>query len=149
MNTSKELNLGRAGEYIAMADLLLKGEQAYTTGQGINYDLVVDRGGSMIRLQVKATQKMRVLHNHANPVYFFHIKRTGKNGAKRYAVGDFDGFALVALDRRAVFYLKFDGRIGSSSICIRDRENDYGGKRGGGRPSGLYLQDLTWEKFSR
>ena len=144
MEISRELNIGRAGEHLAMADLLLKGEQAYTTGQGANYDIIVDKNGRLIRLQVKTTQKIKYHGKCANPVYFFHIKRMGKNGAKRYMAGDFEGFALVVLDRREVYYLKNDGKIGTASICIRDREIAYSP---GGGPSGIYLQDLTWENF--
>lgn len=149
MNTSTELNLGRAGEHIAMADLLLKGEQCYTTGQGVNYDLVVEKGGKMIRLQVKATRKTKILSKHANPIYFFHISHTGKNGKKRYRIGDFEGFALVALDRREVFYLKFNDKIGKDSVCLRDRNADLNKGYRGGRRNGIYLQDLTWENFNK
>lgn len=149
MGKSKELQIGRAGEHLVMADLLLNGIQAYTTGQGVNYDIVADCEGRLIRLQVKTTQKMRILNKHANPIYFFNIKRTGKKGNKYYQIGDFEGFALVALDRKAVFYLAFDGKIGNNSICIRDRKNDYSGRKGAGRPSGIYLQDLTWGNMVR
>jgi hypothetical protein len=148
MEISNELNIGRAGEHIAIADLLLKGIQAYTTGQGVRYDVVADINGRLLRLQVKTTQRARILAKHAKPIYFFDIRRAGKNGFKKYELGQFDGFALVALDRREVYYLKFDGKIGSASICIRDRNNDYTTKKRGmnNRP-GIYLQDLTWENF--
>ena len=142
---SKELNIGRAGQYIVLADLLCRGVQAFDTGEGVNYDVVADCGGKLIRLQVKTTQKMRVLHTHANPIYFFHLKRTGKNGNKFYAIGDFDAFALVAMDRREVFYLPFDESVGSNSVCIRDKEIQYSKQRAGGKKNGLYFQDLTFD----
>jgi len=145
-NQSKELNLGRAGEYLVLADLLLKGFQAYDTGQGVSYDVVVDYKNILIRLQVKTTQKIRKIKQRSNPIYFFHLKRSGKNGNKFYQQGMFDGFALVALDRKEIFYLLFDEKIKTSSICIRDKNIDYSGNRGGGR-SGLYLQDLNWQNF--
>ena len=39
MAISKELNLGRAGEYLAMFDILQKGYQCFDSGQGATYDL--------------------------------------------------------------------------------------------------------------
>ena len=40
---------------------------------------------------------MRTIREGGNPIYFFHIKRAGKNGARFYDKKDFDAFALVAL----------------------------------------------------
>ncbi len=95
MKVSSELNIGRAGEYLVLADLLINGVQAYDTGQGVGYDIVADVNGKLIRIQVKTTQKIRKITQRANPIYFFHIKRTGKNGNKFYEQKDFDCFALV------------------------------------------------------
>jgi len=147
MAQSKELNIGRAGEYIVLTDLLLKGYQAYDTAQGVGYDVVVDVDNKLVRLQVKTTMKMRLITQRANPIYFFQIKRSGKNGIKFYTQGDFDGFALVALDKKIVFYIIFDDTVKNNSICIRDKNINYSGHRGGGRPSQFYYQDLTWENF--
>jgi len=144
---SKELNIGRAGQYLVLADLLLEGVQAFGTAEGANYDVVADKDGKLLKIQVKTTQKMRVMRDNAHPIYFFHIKRTGKNGAKFYEMGDFDIFALVALDIRKVFYLRFDKSVKSNSICIRDKTIEYKGQAGGGKKNGLYYQDLTWENL--
>ena len=146
---SKELNIGRAGQYLTLVDLLSKGVQAFDTAEGVSFDVVAENEGKLIRLQVKTTQKMRVLRESANPIYFFHIKRTGKNGARFYDRKDFDAFALVALDRREVYYLKFDEQIKANSICIRDKEEKYKEKETGGTKNGLYLQDLTWENLCK
>ena len=146
---SKELNIGTAGEHLVVVDLLLKNVPAFLTGQGMPYDVVADWKGRLLKIQVKTTIQKRLIKQRANPIYFFHIKRTGKDGKNNYKIGDFDIFALVALDIRTVFYLPFNSLIKSSSICIRDRDIDYSGNRGGGRPSNLYYQDLTWEKYAK
>jgi len=146
---SKELNIGRAGQYLVLADLLLKNIQAYDTAEGASYDVVADDNGKLIRIQVKTTQKIRVIRDNANPIYFFHIKRSGKTGAKFYNQNDFDVFALVALDIKKVFYLKFDKNVKSNSICIRDKNIEYKGQAKGGKKNGLYYQDLTWEALCR
>lgn len=142
---SKELSIGRAGQYLVLADLLLKGVETFGTGEGTNYDVVADDNGKLIRIQVKTTQQPRILRTHANPIYFYHLKRTGKNGSRFYKVGDFDAFALVALDIRQVFYLPFDENIKANSLCIRDRNIEYKAQAMGGKKNGLYYQDLTWE----
>jgi len=146
---SKELSIGRAGQYLVLADLLLKGVEAFETGEGVGYDVVVDLNGKLIKLQVKTTKKKRALAQSSHPIYFFHIKRAGKNGARFYQVGDFDAFALVALDIRQAFYLPFDESVKANSICIRDKDIEYCGQAKGGKKNGLYYQDLTWEALCR
>ena len=141
-----EINIGTAGEHLVVADLLLKGVNAFITGHGLSYDVVAELDGKLIKIQVKTTKIKRLLKQRANPIYFFQIKRTGKHGIKRYDKNDFAIYALVALDIKQVFYLNFDNNIKTSSICVRDKNIDYSGHRGGGRPSNLYFQDLTWEK---
>lgn len=142
-----DLNVGRAGEFLVMADLLLQGQKCFLTDQGMNYDAVVEVDNKLIRGQVKTTKKMRAINNSARPIYFFHIRRAGKGGKRLYKLGEFEFFALVALDIRKVFYLPFDGSVGSSSICIRDKNIKYQRQSSGGKKNGLYYQDLTWENF--
>ena len=144
---SKELSIGRAGQYLTLADLLLNGVEAFGTGEGTNYDVVADDNGKLIKIQVKTTQKMRILRDNSHPIYFYHIKRTGKGGTKFYKTGDFDAFALVALDIRQVFYLPFDESVKANSICIRDRNVEYKAQSTGGKKNGLYYQDLTWKNL--
>lgn len=50
-----ELHIGRAGEYVAAADLLLKGFDCFHAAQGMPYDLVVDYESWLFKIQVKAT----------------------------------------------------------------------------------------------
>ena len=60
MAVSKELNMGRAGEYLVLADLLLKGYQCFDSGQGANYDLIMENlDGKLIKIQVKTTEKKK------------------------------------------------------------------------------------------
>jgi len=150
---SKELNIGRAGEYIALADLILKGEKAFLTDQGMNYDLVVDKEGKMIRLQVKTTQKIRTSfsssQNRKSSGYFFHLRRAGKGAKRRFEIGEFEGFALVILDKKEVFYFPFIGNI-PNALVFRDRETDKGKNiLTTGRRLTRYIQDYTWDEFKQ
>jgi hypothetical protein len=56
LRVSAEMEVGRAGEYLVMADLLLNGWVAYPTSQGVPYDIAVDIGQRVIRVQVKFTK---------------------------------------------------------------------------------------------
>ena len=66
------------------ADLLLKNQVAFLTDQGLNYDLVIEIDNKLLRCQVKTTQKMRMITKKSKPIYFFHIKRVGKDGNRQY-----------------------------------------------------------------
>lgn len=144
MAISKELNLGRAGEYLVMADLLLKGYQCFDSGQGANYDLIMEnKDGKLIKIQVKTTEKIKdwssTNKKNVNKSYFFHTKRCGKNGKKFYKDNDFDLYALVMLDIKQIAYLPFNG-IHKNSITLLDKNNSEFAKR-----KSLIWQNLTLE----
>ena len=106
LRVSAEMEVGRAGEYLVMADLLLNGWVAYPTSQGVPYDIAVDIGQRVIRVQVKSTKTPKTPGslNRGSPLYVFHTRRAGKGGRRRYSSDDFDVLALVALDRRLIAY---------------------------------------------
>ncbi len=106
LRVSAEMEVGRAGEYLVMADLLLNGWVAYPTSQGVPYDIAVDIGDRVLRVQVKSTKmpKTPASLNRGTPLYVFHTRRAGKGGRRRYSAEDFDVLALVALDRRLIAY---------------------------------------------
>ena len=106
LRVSAEMEVGRAGEYLVMADLLLNGWVAYPTSQGVPYDIAVDIGNRVLRVQVKSTKmpKTPASLNRGTPLYVFHTRRAGKSGRRRYSAEDFDVLALVALDRRLIAY---------------------------------------------
>lgn len=120
LRVSAEMEIGRAGEYLVMADLLLNGWVAYPTSQGVPYDIAVDIGDRILRVQVKSTKmpKTPAALNRGTPLYVFHTRRAGKQGRRRYSNDDFDVLALVALDRRLIaYYALADTR--NDSIAIR------------------------------
>ena len=104
---SDDLEIGKAAEHLVCADLIMSGYRAFLSDQGLPYDILVDIGGSLLRVQVKSTRKPK---NHdpktrSTPGYFFHLRRAGKGGRRRYPENAFDLYALVALDRNAIAYL--------------------------------------------
>ena len=143
---SKEMNIGRAGEHLVMYDLLSRGYKCYMTEAGLNYDVVIDIDGRLVRLQVKTTQKpMCMSQKYKTTTYLFHVRRSGKGGKRVYDVGEFEGFALVAMDTKSVFYYPFTERI-TKTLILRDgrQKNDYMQNRGKLAP---YIEEFTLERF--
>jgi hypothetical protein len=107
MRKSNELQIGKAGEYIVCADLIIKGLIAYPSEQGLPYDVVIDNGIRLLKCQVKTTEGPRKIpqRNRETLAYIFNIKRHGKNNKQRYLPKEIDLFALVCLDTKMVGYL--------------------------------------------
>lgn len=107
MRLSNELQIGKAGEYLVCADLIMKGFVAFPSEQGLPYDVLLDNGKKLLRIQVKTCEKPRILpqRNTETLVYQYNIKRHGRNNSAIYGEDEVDIFALVALDTRSVGYL--------------------------------------------
>ena len=104
---SKQLQIGKAGEYLVCADLIMKGFIAFPSEQGLPYDVLLDTGEKLLKIQFKTTEKSRLVHQRNKPVpsYIFSIKRAGANGKTRYNENEIDLFALVCLDTMKIGYL--------------------------------------------
>jgi DNA-binding XRE family transcriptional regulator len=107
MRVSNELQKGKAGEYLVCADLILKGFVAFISEQGLPYDVVLDTGKRLLKIQVKTSSGTRKVPQRKmeSQMYIFNIKRHGMNNQKRYAAGEVDLFALVCLSTRKIGYL--------------------------------------------
>ena len=110
MRTSDMLQIGKAGEYLVCADLILKGYVAFLSEQGLPYDVLLDNGDKLLKIQVKTTTEPRKIQQRATDInaYVFNIKRHGKNNTQRYGIKEVDLFALVCLDTKEIGYLKTD-----------------------------------------
>ena len=104
---SKQLQIGKAGEYLVCADLILKGFIAFPSEQGLPYDVLLDTGEKLLKVQVKTTEKPREVpqRNKKSFAYVFSIKRAGANGKTRYEEKEIDLVALVCLDTMQIGYL--------------------------------------------
>lgn len=102
-----DLAAGTAAEHLVSADLLLEGWRAFLADQNCPYDVAVEIGGRLIRIQVKSTRQPRAIPQRAThiPAYMWHVRRAGKAGQRVYGEGEFDLLALVALDIRRIAYL--------------------------------------------
>lgn len=102
-----QLSVGLAGEHLVCADLLSMGYSPFRTEQPAPYDIAVDVGSRIIRLQVKATVSPRPFaqSRQRHITGYTWNTRHGKGARRSYYSGLIDGFALVALDIRSVAYV--------------------------------------------
>ena len=127
MRTSNELQIGKAGEYLVCADLILKGFVSFLSEQGLPYDVLLDTGVKLLKVQVKTTSAPRKIpqRNKDSFAYIFNIKRSGKCGKTRYTNKEIDLFALVCLDTMEVGYLLADDMPETINIRIDSMRGEY------------------------
>lgn len=108
---SRATEIGTAGEHLACADMLLRGHVAFMTGPGLTYDIVLDDGGTVLRVAVKSTLKpsVRPKREALRLCYQFAVTRSrrlssGKTDARKYEESAVDLVAFVALDIRSIAY---------------------------------------------
>ena len=68
-----DLQIGKAGEYLVCADLITQGFIAYPSEQGLKYDVVVDTGKKLYKIQVTTTRTYRAIPQRKDytPAYLF------------------------------------------------------------------------------
>lgn len=137
MRISNELQIGKAGEYMVCSDLILKGFVAFISEQGLPYDVLLDTGKKILRVQVKTTLAPRIIPQRSKEslAYIFNVKRNGKNNRKRYEGTEIDLFALVCLDTKSVGYIQTDLMPDTINIRVDSLKGTYYDEKG--------LQDFT------
>ncbi|WP_127674594.1 hypothetical protein [Sinorhizobium meliloti] len=107
--SARALEIGKAGEHLVCADLILQGYRAFLSDQGLPFDVVAVANDRLWRVQVKSTlQPKNVNAKGRNPrlSYSWSIRKRGKDGkGDRLTGAHCDLVALVALDTREVAYL--------------------------------------------
>lgn len=142
----QELAIGHAGEHLVMYDLLRKGFKAMLTPEGFNYDIVVDLGNRIIKLQVKTTTHFRNMSSqHKVKHYVFNVRKCGKGSKRLYNINEFNGFALAVLDDGIVGYLPFEEQI-NKTLLFRNKNLDYSNAHFNTKAVPC-LQDLQFDKF--
>ncbi len=132
MRTSNELQIGKAGEYMVCADLILKGFIAFPSEQGLPYDVLLDNGNKLLKVQVKTTTAPRIVPQRAveSRMYIFNIKRHGKNNIRRYGHDEVDLFALVCLDTLKVGYIPAGDMPNTINIRVDSLKGTYYDEKG-------------------
>jgi hypothetical protein len=105
--------IGKAGEYIAAAELEIAGYSCSIASEGLQYDLLVaDPDGCIHRVQVKTVSEAKSWG------YCFYGGAGKSGGLCDYR--HVDVFAFVALDQRAVLFVRAE-QIGTRSTTILHR----------------------------
>lgn len=150
MEFKSDLHAGRAGEHLAVFDIFSKGFDCFPAAQGMPYDLVLDDGGNLLKVQVKTTRKPSKMANRQNMQgYCFNVRKCGKHGRKMYAKEDVDIFALVALDSMEVGYIS----VGKMPITLYVRPESlrgtYDDERVAARNRVVYEKILNGEPIQK
>jgi len=103
MNLSRELQTGKAGEHLVCCDLISKGISAFLADAGLPYDVLMDKGGKVVRIQVK-TATHKIDYGKSKDVYRFSL-RSAKGACRSVKADEVDYIAFVFLDKRVVQYL--------------------------------------------
>lgn len=147
MKLNNEMQIGKAGEYFVCADLISKGYICFPSEQGLPYDVILDTGDRLYKVQVKTTQKAKNIPQRKTsiPAYIFNIKRCGKGNLKRINNKDVDLFALVSLEDRIVGYLPNRSVKQTMNFRVPKYRGQYRDENIKIKPNGTYLDELTIE----
>ncbi len=132
IRTSDRFQIGKAGEYLTCADLLLKGFNVSPAGETLPYDLLLDTGKKILKVQVKTTETHRKTNQWrgVSGAYVFSIKRKGSNSEKRYEDNEVDIFAVVALDTMQIGYIKNEDMPTTINIRVEELRGQYHDEKG-------------------
>lgn len=139
-----DLQAGNAGEHLVCADLILKGYCAFLANKGACYDVILEAGGILYKVQVKTTREpMRVPQRKSIiKKYCFNVRRCGKGGRRSYADGEVDIFALVALDSRTIGYIDAKNAKQTMFFCTDPVDSGNCAKPNGIKTLSSYPLDL-------
>lgn len=142
-----DMQAGKAGEYLVCADLILKGFIAYPSEQGLPYDVVLDIGGRLIKVQVKATRTHKQTPQRVSNIntYAFNVKRRGKRNRSEHTSESCDIFAFVALYERQIGYMKNEDAKQTMFFRVESLRGTYRDENINTEVRGRYLSDYTLE----
>jgi len=148
MEVISDMQIGKAGEYLVCADLIAKGFIAYPSEQGLPYDVVMDDGNRLLKVQVKTTRthKQKPQRVNNNNTYAFNIKRCGKKNKSFHTDDSCDIFALVALDAKIIGYMRNSDIKQTMFFRVESMRGTYRDEVINTLVRGKYLSDLNIEK---
>ena len=137
-----ELEIGKVGEHLVCADLILQGYKAYLSDQGLPYDVIVDIGNKLLRIQVKTTMNYKSVPQRVKPskAYLFNSRRCGKGGKREYNNKEIDIVAFVCIKDNLIGYLKIEEV--KTTMHFRTKKQNYCSSK-----KGRYLEDYTFSKI--
>jgi len=102
-----DLIIGIAGEHLVCADLLSMGYAAFMASQNCPYDVAVQVGTRLVRVQVKTAKSAKpfLQKRQDHIIGYTWWVRQGKGGLRAYQKDAFDVIALVGLATKQIAYL--------------------------------------------
>jgi hypothetical protein len=128
MKDINDLQIGKAGEYLVCADLILNGYIAYPSEQGLPYDVVMDYKGTLLKVQVKSTRGAKEIPQRKTsiPAYIFHIGSNGRGGKRKsYKKEDVDLFALVCIETKQIAYITYSKCKSTMNFRVTEQRGNY------------------------
>lgn len=127
-----KFQLGKAGEHLVCFDLLSKGFNVSMASETLPYDLLMDNGKRILKVQVKTTLSHKKTNQWrgVNDAYVFSIKRKGSSGLKKYGDNEVDLFAVVAIDSMQVGYIKNEDMPTTINIRVDELKGKYHDEKG-------------------
>jgi len=126
MALSKELQLGKAAEHLVCFDLIRRGYNAFLADQGLPFDILIEKGGRLKRIQVRST-KQKNTYGKSKNIYRFGTRK-GKGTITRVREAEVDYYAFVAMDIMRIAYIpisKMLAKTGKVKQTIDLREKHY------------------------
>lgn len=102
---SQTLQVGKVGEHLVCADAIMQGYNAYLSDAGLPYDVIVDTGFKLFRVQVKTTTQLIEYARTAGKVYRFGLRSGNSKKIRRVSDSNVDVIAFVALDCLRIAYM--------------------------------------------
>ena len=142
-----DMQVGKAGEYLVCADLIMQGFIAYPSEQGLSYDVVLDANGKLYKIQVKTTRAYKDAPQRvANyKTYAFNVKRRGKGNKQEHSESSCDIFALVALDSKTIGYMRNEDVKQTMFFRVDKFRGQYRDENINTPVRGKYLSDMKLE----
>ncbi|WP_024602888.1 hypothetical protein [Pseudoalteromonas sp. TB41] len=98
-----EIEIGKAGEYLAVFELMRSGFVSFLSDQGLPYDILVDVNGEILRGQVKSTETHKDYGRSFNVARFG--TRGGKGALRKNSIDNCDFYVFVLLDLKLVSFM--------------------------------------------
>tara|TARA_R100000808_G_C2144999_1_gene152765 strand:- start:1019 stop:1429 length:411 start_codon:yes stop_codon:yes gene_type:complete len=117
------IEIGSAGEHLAMFEIYLAGYNAHLTSDQCKYDIIIDTSSNLIRTQVKTTVKPTDTKELQS--FTYQIKRKIGNKAISYALEEFELYAFSCLPLRRVAFMPHKDVLNSHKVTIRLEEYNY------------------------
>ena len=109
---------GTAGEYVACADAMFKGYSCSVSTEEAEYDLILDTGKDLLKVQVKSSSYSR--SQNGDSLSFTICRRNSK-----LSTYDVDLFAFVDIDSNSIAWLHFNETYKTGLVIKKDNFCDY------------------------